>query len=41
MDNCTHNLKNSLTSSSHANFGLDIFHSKSPFIFFLGIGKRP
>ena len=40
MDNCTHNFKNTLTSSSHANYGLDIFHSKTLFIFFGGIGKR-
>ena len=29
MDNCIHHFKNTLTSSSHANFRLDIFHSKT------------
>ena len=28
MDNCTHHFKNTLASSSHANFRLDIFHCK-------------
>ena len=29
MDNCTHNFKITLTSSSHGSFRLDIFHSKT------------
>ena len=29
VDNCTHNFKNMSTSASHANFRLDIFHSKT------------
>ena len=29
MDNCTCYFKNTSTSSSHANFRLDIFHSKT------------
>ena len=29
MDNCTHHFKNALTSSNHADFRLDIFHSKA------------
>ena len=29
MDNCTHHFENTLTSSSHANFRLAIFHSKT------------
>ena len=36
MDNCTHNFKNPLTSSSHANFGLDIFHYKTLLYSFWG-----
>ena len=37
MDTCTHNFKNILTSSLHANFRLDVFHSKSLYIFW---GKK-
>ena len=29
MDNCVHHFKSTLTSSSDANFRLDIFHSKT------------
>ena len=37
MDNCTHNFKNTLISSSHANFRLDnFFHSKTLFYSFGG-----
>ena len=36
MDKCTHNLKNTLTSSSQANFRLDIFHSKTLLYSFWG-----
>ena len=36
MDGCIHNFKNSLTSSSHANFGLDIFHHKTLLYSFWG-----
>ena len=36
MNNCTHNFKNTLTSSSHANFRLDIFHSKTLLYSFWG-----
>ena len=31
MDNCALSFKNTLTSSSHDNFGLDIFYSKTIF----------
>ena len=36
MDNCTHHFKNTLTSFSHANFRLDIFHSKTLLYSFWG-----
>ena len=36
MHNCTHHFKNTLTSSSHANFRLDIFHSKTVLLSFWG-----
>ena len=36
MHNCTHHFKNTLTSSSHANFRLDIFHSKTILYSFWG-----
>ena len=40
MDNWTHNFKNTLTSSYHDNFRLDIFYSKTFLYSFFGIGKR-
>ena len=36
MNICTDNFKNALTSSSHANFRLDIFHSKALLYSFWG-----
>ena len=33
MDNCTHHFKNTLNSSCHANFRLDIFHCKALLLF--------
>ena len=35
MYNCIHHFKNTLTSSSHDNFRLDIFHSKTLLYSFL------
>ena len=37
MDNCIHHFKNTLTSSSPANFRLDIFYSKTLLYSFWGI----
>ena len=36
MYNCTHDFKNTLTSSSHTNFRSDIFHSKTLLYSFWG-----
>ena len=36
MDNCIHHFENTSTSSSHANFRLDIFHSKTLLYSFCG-----
>ena len=36
MDNCTNHFENILTSSSHANFRLHIFHSKTLLYSFWG-----
>ena len=41
MDNCTRHFKNTLTSSSHANFRLDIFHSKTLLYSFWGRENCP
>ena len=41
MDNSTHNFKNALTSSSHGNFRLDIFRSKTLLLSFWGQENGP
>ena len=40
MDNCTHNFKNTLTSSSHGNFRLDVFQSKRRMINFVNVSTE-
>ena len=41
MDNCTNHFENILTSSSHANFRLHIFHSKTLLYSFWGRENGP